>query len=100
MTTKTTLIDYALAYGWYDDDLAALEQALAKPTEDVLEEAPALFGECHCPAVEYCELAVLLLEWCRECLLITPRATSWVRSPAGPNLSCWCCTTFCFGGID
>ena len=65
MTTKPTLIDFALTRGWDDDDLAALEQALAKPTESALEEALALFGERHCPELEYCELVALLLEWCR-----------------------------------
>lgn len=59
----TALIDYALAHGWDDDDLAALEQALAKPTEEALEEALVLFGERHCPPVEYCELVAELLEW-------------------------------------
>lgn len=41
MTAKTALIDYALAHGWDDDDLAALEPALAKPADDALEEALA-----------------------------------------------------------
>ena len=39
------LIDYALAHGWDDEALAALEQALMKPTEEALEESLALFGE-------------------------------------------------------
>ena len=64
MTTKTALIDYALAHDWADDDLAALGQALAKPTEAALEEAIALPGERNCPAVEYCELVELLLGLC------------------------------------
>jgi hypothetical protein len=39
-----TLIDYVLAHGWDDDDLAAIELALAMPTEEALEEALALTG--------------------------------------------------------
>ena len=65
MTAKTALIDYALTHGWNDDDLTALEQTLATATEDALEESLALFGERHCPPVEYCELVALLLEWYR-----------------------------------
>ncbi len=65
MTTKTVLIDYALAHGWDDDDLVALERALASRSEDALEEALALFVERHCPALEYCELVELLLGWFR-----------------------------------
>ena len=65
MTTKTVLIDHALAHGWDDDDVAALEQALASPSEKSLEEVLALLGERHCPALEYCELVELLLGWYR-----------------------------------
>ena len=63
MTAKTALIDYALAHGWDDVDLVALERALAEPTDKALEEALALFGERHCPDLEYCELVELLLGW-------------------------------------
>jgi hypothetical protein len=65
MTTNIALIDYTLAHGWNDDDVAALEQVLTKPTDEALEEALALFGERQCPPLEYCELVVLLLEWRR-----------------------------------
>jgi hypothetical protein len=47
-----TLIDYVLAHGWDDDDLAAIELALAMPTEEALEEALALFGDQQCSPVE------------------------------------------------
>ena len=50
MTTKSAPIDYALAHGWDDDDLAGLERALTGPTEETLEEALALFGERLVPA--------------------------------------------------
>lgn len=59
------LIDYALTHGWDDDDLAALEQALAQRTEASLEDGLVVLGERHCPPVEYCELVGLLLEWYR-----------------------------------
>ena len=65
MAARTALIDYVLAHGWDDDDLDELEQALASPTEKSLEEALALLGERHCPALEYCELVELLLGWFR-----------------------------------
>ena len=66
MTAKQPLIDYVLAHGWDDDDLKALEQALAKPTDEALEEALALFGERRCPPLEYCELVAMLLKWYRD----------------------------------
>ena len=65
MTTKTALIDYALAHGCDGDDLAGLEQALALLTEEALGEALALLGGRHCPPVEYCELAARLQDWYR-----------------------------------
>ena len=59
MTAKTVLIEYALAHGWDDDDLAALENSLARPTDNALEESLGLFGERLCPPLEYCELVSL-----------------------------------------
>ena len=61
MTEQHALLDYALAYGWDDDALEDLEQAL----NTGLEEALAVLGERNCSAVEYCELVALLLEWYR-----------------------------------
>ena len=34
MTARAALIDYVLAHGWDDDEPAALEPALAKPTDE------------------------------------------------------------------
>lgn len=59
MTTKAKLINYALAQGWDDDTVAELEQAL----DEGLEQALGVLGEWHCPAVVYCEMVTLLLEW-------------------------------------
>lgn len=61
MTEQNALLDYALAHGWDDGSLQDLEQAF----DTGLEETLAAVGERHCPAVEYCEMVALLLEWHR-----------------------------------
>lgn len=60
MTPKTALIDFALAHGWDDEDVGALEKALSERTEDGIEEAWRFFGERRCPPLEYCQLAAML----------------------------------------
>ena len=61
MKQRQELVDYALAHGWDDDALKDLHKAL----NTGLEEALTVLGERHCPAIEYCEMVALLLEWYR-----------------------------------
>ena len=61
MQERQAIFDHVLSHGWDDDDLEDLERAL----DTGLEEALAIPGEQHCPAVEYCEMVALLLEWRR-----------------------------------
>ena len=61
MKQRNAIIEYALAHGWDDNAMEDLEQAL----DTGLEETLVVFGERHCPPVEYCGLVALLLEWHR-----------------------------------
>jgi hypothetical protein len=56
----SALLDYVLAHGWDDEDVAALEQALTAGTNEGLEEALAILGERQCSPTEYCEIVALL----------------------------------------